>query len=518
MSNSQRFLCLAALICSVILREEAGAQFVQQGGKLVGTGAAGSANQGRSVSLSADGNTAIVGGDSDSSLFGVGAAWVFVRTGGEWHQRGSKLVGTGYSGGAHQGRSVSLSAHGNTAIVGGPVDDGSTGAAWVFAKTNDVWTQQGAKLVGSGARSWTYMGTSVSLSADGNTAIVGGDGDSGNVGAAWVFTRQNDVWSQQGPKLVGTGAVGDAYQGVSVSVSGDGSTAIVGGKGDSGFAGAAWVFIRKDGQWSQQGPKLVGSGAVGKAYQGCSVSLSAKGDTALVGGALDSLSGSNATGAAWVFVRTDGVWKQEGGKLVGTGGATGSMQGFSVSLSSDGKTAVVGGVSDSFSTSAAVGAAWVWTREGNGVWNQQGSKLVGTGATGYANQGWSVAISADGETAIVGGPEDGGGLGAVWMFTLSGVDVNQAERPFATAFSLHQNYPNPFNPSTMIRYALPLRSHVTLAVYNLLGQLVALLVDDEVEAGVHEVKCDASAFASGVYFYRLQAGGYVETRKLCFAK
>src|SRR5450830_1493655 len=91
-------------------------------------------------------------------------------------------------------------------------------------------------------------------------------------------------FSQQGPKLVGTGAVGAAYQGDSVSLSADGNTAIVGGYGDNSAAGAAWVWTRSGGVWTQQGNKLVGSGAVGNAFQGYSVSLSADGTTALVGG------------------------------------------------------------------------------------------------------------------------------------------------------------------------------------------------------------------------------------------
>ena len=81
-------------------------------------------------------------------------------------------------------------------------------------------------------------------------------------------------------------------------------------------------------------------------------------------------------------------------------------------------------------------------------------------------------------------------------------------------FSLSQNYPNPFNPSTTIRYALPERSHVTLTVFNTLGQQVVTLVGGEVEAGYHEVTFDASEFASGVYLYRLTTGDYVQTRKV----
>jgi hypothetical protein len=107
--------------------------------------------------------------------------------------------------------------------------NGGIGAAWVFSRSGGVWAQQGPKLVGSGNIGFSYQGFSVSLSADGNTAIVGGMADNSNTGAAWVFTRSNGVWTQQGNKLVGTGADGGALQGFSVAVSGDGDSAIVGG-------------------------------------------------------------------------------------------------------------------------------------------------------------------------------------------------------------------------------------------------------------------------------------------------
>jgi hypothetical protein len=134
---------------------------------------------------------------------------------------------------------------------------------------------------------------------------VGGNGDNSGIGAAWVFTRSGGVWTQQGSKLAGTGAVGAAGQGISVALSADGNTAIVGGFGDNSGIGAAWVYTRSGGIWTQQGNKLVGSGAVGSANQGASVALSADGNTAIMGGDLDNPDIScNAVGAAWVFTRT----------------------------------------------------------------------------------------------------------------------------------------------------------------------------------------------------------------------
>jgi len=84
--------------------------------------------------------------------------------------------------------------------------------------------------------------------------------------------------------------------------------------------------------------------------------------------------------------------------------------------------------------------------------------------------------------------------------------------------TLHQNYPNPFNPSTTIRYGLPERSHVSLAVYNTLAQQVSVLQNGEQEAGYHEVKFDAANLPSGVYFYRLQAGSFAESKKLLLVR
>jgi hypothetical protein len=389
----------------LLLAHAAAAQLTQHGSKLVGTGAAGAAYQGYSVAVSADGNTAIVSGNADNSF--VGALWVYALSGGVWSQQGSKLVGSGAVGPCRQGKSVGISADGNTAIVGAPNDDGNAGAAWVFARSGGTWSQQGSKLVGADAAGAAAQGWSVAISADGNTALVGGIWDDANTGGAWVYTRSHGMWSQQGSKLVGTGAVGTARQGYSVALSADGNTAIISGVGDSSLAGAVWVFTRSAGAWSQQGSKLVGTGAVGVAYQGYSVALAGDGNTALVGGYGDSFD----AGAVWVFVRKDGTWSQQGSKLVGAGAAGNAAQGWSVAISADRTTAIAGGPSDN----SGAGAAWVFTRSG-GAWSQQGSKLVGAGAVGAANQG-AVSISGNGTTAILGGVYDDSRVGAAWIFS-----------------------------------------------------------------------------------------------------
>ena len=155
---------------------------------------------------------------------------------------GTKLFGAGAVGNAGQGASVALSADGNTALVGGPGDDMSRGAAWVFTRSGSDWSQQAAKLAGTGAVGASEQGASVGLSADGNTALIGGREDNEGTGAAWLFTRSGSAWTQQGTKLVGTGGVGQGGQGSGVALSADGNTILSGGYGDNYGRGAAWVF------------------------------------------------------------------------------------------------------------------------------------------------------------------------------------------------------------------------------------------------------------------------------------
>jgi len=85
-------------------------------------------------------------------------------------------------------------------------------------------------------------------------------------------------------------------------------------------------------------------------------------------------------------------------------------------------------------------------------------------------------------------------------------------------FGLEQNYPNPFNPSTNIKYSVPENGFVNLSVYNLVGEEVSVLVSGQVNAGFYEIEFDATTLPSGIYFYKLQAGNFVEIKKLVLMK
>jgi hypothetical protein len=324
------------------------------GYKLTAAGETGAGAFGSSVSLSADGTKALVGAPSDND---VGAAWAFTITVDNTDPsyplasatQDHMFTGGNQSGGLY-GAAVALSGDGSTAMIGATrdfVSPTNPGSVWAYALSGSTWTQQGTKFTGTGGTAaFLFFGDSIALSADGNTALVGGRADGNGPGAAWVFTRSGSTWTQQGAKLTANDESGDAHLGSSVALSSDGNTALIGGPTDNTNVGAAWVFTRSGSTWTQQGSKLVGDDENGAGQFGTSVALSASGDTALVGGPQDA----SATGAAWLYVRANGAWTEQGTKLSGSGFGVGSAatqsMGTSVGLSDDGLTMALGSPTD----------------------------------------------------------------------------------------------------------------------------------------------------------------------------
>ncbi|WP_438039111.1 MYXO-CTERM sorting domain-containing protein [Sorangium sp. So ce128] len=324
-----------------------------QQAKLLASDGAESDYFGGSVALSGD--TALVGasGDSDDGL-SSGSAYVFVRSAGVWTQQ-AKLVAADGAESDYFGGSVALS--GDTALVGAQGDDdkgSSSGAAYAFVRSAGVWIQQ-AKLVATNGAALDNLGSAVALSGD--TALVASPGGHGfQPGSAYVFVRSAGVWTQQA-SLHARDPARDDYFGSAVALSGD--TALVGAQGDDDDVfvdtGSAYVFVRRLGVWTQQA-KLVATDREPRDYFGISVALS--GDTALVGAFLSDSATWDA-GAAYVFRRSAGVWTQQA-TLVATDGRKDDDFGFSVALS-DG-TALVGAKGDNDKGNSS-GSAYVYVMQ-----------------------------------------------------------------------------------------------------------------------------------------------------------
>jgi hypothetical protein len=403
---------IVLLACaSAQARGSAPAGFTQQGSKLTASdeakvttpGIAGG-QFGHSVALSADGSTAIVGAYNNSN--GYGAAWVYTRSGSTWKQDGHKLAASGNVGEAHFGDSVALSADGKTALIGGSQFGGGLGAVWVFTRSGSGWTQA-TRIVGPGPVGAQAFGVSIGLSADGNTAVIGASFYNNRIGAAYVYRRSGSTWKQLGPTLFGTGGVGTPAYGSSVAISADGKTAAVGGPIDgagAGRLGAVWMYSVSPSGWKLLGTKLVAKDAVDNGSFGQSLALSSNGGVLLVG---------SSVGGAWLFDRSGSTWT-EAAKL-GAPTAPGAMFGYSVGLDGAGKVAIAGAPYDGTGATEGAGSSWSFTGSG-GHWSGA-AKLPASSRSGLDELGWGVAISSDGKTVIVGGPNDGHGVGAAWVST-----------------------------------------------------------------------------------------------------
>ncbi len=376
---------------------------------------------GRSVALTAD--TAVIGacGDDDKGV-NSGAAYVYTRgAAGIWTLQ-AKLTATDDAPGDRFGFSVALA--GDTAVIGAFGDDDkgvNSGAAYVYTRdAPGIWTLQ-AKLTATDSAPDDRFGFSVAL--DGDTALIGTERDSDKEvesGAAYVYTRDaSGAWIPQAKLTASDDAPGDFF-GESVAL--DGDTALIGARGDDGkgsFSGAAYIYTRSAaGVWSIQAKLTADDGAPFDLF-GDSVALD--GNTAVIGTPLDGDKGSGF-GAAYVYTRSAAdVWTLQA-KLTAADDASGDRFGWSVAL--DGDTAVIGAHTDNGKGSGS-GAAYIYTRNAAGDWQETDKLLASDGSVDDVLSFGTRGVSLSGHTAIAGAPfrdEKGSNSGAAYVFNLHTVD------------------------------------------------------------------------------------------------
>ncbi len=404
-----------------------------------------------------------IDGDQSSNSVGIsGAVYVFVRSGSSWSQQA--YVKPSNTGAADQfGCSVALSSNGDTLAVGACMEDSSgmgvdgiqtddsapgAGAVYVFARNAGVWSQQ-AYVKASNTGLGDAFGQSVSLSDDGDTLAVGAyhedsgstgidglqaDNSNPDSGAVYVFVRKAGVWSQHAYiKASNTDSLD--HFGYSVALSGNGDTLAVGAYNEdssetgiggkqtddgASAAGAVYVFVRSGGKlWSQQA-YIKASNTDAFDWFGIDVALSGDGDTLAVGAYLESSTATgidgiqtdnaaDGAGAAYVFVREDGIWSQQAYVKASN---TGEDDGFgsSLALSGDGNVLAIGAQGEDSKAVGVegdqlagyvegAGAVYVFVREG-GVWSQRA--YVKSSNTATYNYFGEVALADDGETLAVG--------------------------------------------------------------------------------------------------------------------
>jgi hypothetical protein len=398
------------------------------------------------ASVAVAGDTVVVGapyedGSSatryDDNAQNAGAAYVFARVNGTWNQQ-AYLKAAPVATGAGFGLSVAIS--GETIVIGAPAEAyGSysrVGAAYVFGISNGAWTQQ-ARLA---SPYLTFANFGQHVAVDGGTIVVG----SGVSQLPVVFVRSGLSWIEQAQLSPTTGSA----PGTAVGISGD--TIVVGAPNEDCSGGAAYVFIRDRGTWTQQA-YLRGFNTEGGSDSrtcngdrfGSSVAIS--GNTLLVGAAEEdgSATGVNGTddndapeaGAAYVFVRSNDAWSQQAYLKASN---TGSDDRFGSAVAIDGDALVVGAPGEDSSTKSVdgdqtsdlapnAGAAYIFTRS-NDAWSQQ-AYLKASNADALDRFGGRVAIK--GNTVVVGAQGEASNssrsqtnnkapsAGAAYVFTIS---------------------------------------------------------------------------------------------------
>jgi hypothetical protein len=346
---------------------------------------------GLTVSLSADGHTALVGAPGRT----VGAAYVFVEHGGTWSEQ-QELDSPAGSAEDTYGLSVALSADGSTALVAAPTGGSNqAGIVYSYARQGGTYVLNGQMAPSDGAFSDEF-GASVSLSGLGNVALIGAPIHNGYQGAAYVFGHGAHSWSEL-REFVNPGVAGSAY-GLSVSEAPDGLTGVVGAPLGNDVQGAAYVVSQLSG--SQQ--ELVASDAAEGAFFGVSVSINALGTRVLVGSPFANL----GDGAAYVYDNSKGAWAQSQ-ELVQSNPGGSDAFGYSVALDYLGNAALIGAIGRNGTDGSA------YTFAGYPTLTQQrelDDPVPGSGA----EYGFSVALDALGDQLLIGAPYQDNAQGAAW--------------------------------------------------------------------------------------------------------
>jgi hypothetical protein len=456
---------------------------------------------GNSAALSADGNTLAVGAPHEGSgnkgvnasskgepVYDAGAVYVYVRRGASWVQQ-AYLKASHPGSSDHFGDTVSLSADGNTLAVGahwqsssatginGNEEDASipqAGAVYVFSRKGTAWSQQAFLKASNTGRAANpkaeddfgdgdQFGYSLALSGDGNTLVAGAIAEDSaasginindfqnddsliSAGAAYVFVRSGETWTQQAYLKASNSGANDLF-GYSVGISNDGNTLAVASYDEGGSgrfvnaipdnlrpgAGAIYVFRRNSSNWRQT-DYLKGSRSENGDSMGYSMAMSADGNTIVAGaadedcytpginppGCTDDRETDTSTGAAYVF-SFDGMRWTEQAFIKASNLSEKLWFGVRIAVSGDGDTMVVGapnedsnarGINGNQKDASAEesGAAYVFTRS-KGEWTQE-AYVKSSNSRSYDLFGSSLAINRDGTLIAVGAPgEDSGAKG-----------------------------------------------------------------------------------------------------------
>lgn len=345
----------------------------------------------------------------------LGAAYVFGKPGDSWTE---EAVLTASDGAFADKFGSSVAIDGGTILIGVTDVDASpaldSGACYVFVHESSTWSEQ-AKLVPSDPEPLLKMGQSVAL--EGDTAVLGAHT------SAYVFVRTETTWSEE-QKLSALGSTPEDALGNAVGISG--STIVVGAPGTAAdtanAAGSAVVFDHHGGNWSETIRLDVGNS---RDYDRFGGAVALEGDRIAVGSATEFTASGDEAGAVYVFHRSGDTWSLES-RLEPDDAA--AWDKFGISLALSGNTLLAGSVRADLDGHEDAGAAYEFTRS-SGAWIQT-QKLVSSDHAAKDFFGSALAISGD--LAVIGAPGDDSNTGAAYIFSRSGPSWSEDDKLLAT--------------------------------------------------------------------------------------
>jgi len=527
------------------------------------------------LSMAADGDYLLLGSplmDADGRV-NNGVIYVYKRDGDRW-VRQTKLSHPGDE--SEDWFGLSMALRGDVALVGAPQEDEgnvNTGAAYLYQREGEDWTQKARFTPGAVEQNHRF-GTSVALGE--GVAFVGAAYlTPGYTGTVYVYTEENGTWSLT-DTLKPTNP--DGVRSFGRSMTSDGNRLLV---GDAIWeynglrnAGSVYVFEQENGIWTEQALLQAGDVDAGD-YFGDNLAMW---DRFIAVGAR-TIKAGDFQGVVYLFEhQSDTDTWQEVAFLAAADHGTDNF-GFSPAL--DNGFLVTGAIGDREIADQA-GAVFIYRIENINpapsspqlLTPEDGFRVTLLGDPDQPiSATWTAATDPDGEavtyawqfsltrdfgepilTVEAGSATEltiefgtlGGAMTDAGIFPVQTENVyhrvlasdGQSQTPSAVRymrvtrdaltnvedsetpvqFALFGNYPNPFNPQTTIRYALPQAAPVRLAVYDVLGREVALLVDQQQPVGTHEVAFEASGLPGGIYYYRIEAGSHTATRSLVLMK
>lgn len=430
---------------------------------------------------------------------------------------------------------TSLDLEYSNALVGATGDhEGSifSGAVYAYEYNDTTWVPI-QKLKPNDPKSGSKFGKSLDILE--TSVIIGAyqaNGNESKSGAAYVFKKTNTEWTQTA-KLVAEDGASNSYFGHSVTMVTESIIAVgaYNAEGNEVRSGVVYIFEKsEEGEWKQTARLFDQSGESSDLF-GFSVTSSlvytTKNSTLnsfngfLYIGAPGTINENGKTGSVYLYQRLgDGTWELHE-ELIEESSEHNDHFGISIAANNYGDF-YVGASRSTQNTGSKTGTVYqyeIWSFFDETPTSEMNIISI-TESGEFDNFGYQV--SADEFTLLVSSPhadeESVSNSGNVYFYQFLSTNNEEINNENVTEYRLEQNYPNPFNPSTTISYRVKEAGNVKITVFNILGQAVQVLVNEQKSIGAYTANFDASALSSGFYFYQLEVNNFSSTKKMMLIK